>query len=110
MKPFTYFKTHTHTTLLGWPFFANNDLTIDCKRRLLLRENCTFQINAVLDTDTKNTQPRTTLDLCLTHTITIPPGRQDYPYCKIDFQPDKYKNITGVVEPPQHHKNTEIAE
>ena len=99
----------THTTILGWPFFANNDLTIDCKRRLLIRENCTFQINAVLDSDTKDTQPRTTLDLCLTHTITIPPGRQDYPYCKIDFQPDKYKNVTGVVEPPQHHKNTEVA-
>ena len=37
----------THTTILGWPFFANNDLTIDCKRRLLIRENCTFQINAI---------------------------------------------------------------
>ena len=69
----------THTTILGWPFYANNDLTIDCKRRLLIRENCIFQINAVFDSDTKSTQPRTTLDLCLTQTITIPPRTSRLP-------------------------------
>ena len=35
----------TQITILGWPFFAHNDLTIDCKRRLLIRDSCTFQIN-----------------------------------------------------------------
>ena len=44
----------THTTILGWPFFANNDLTIDCKRRLLIRENCTFQINSIEITRASN--------------------------------------------------------
>ena len=42
-----YILKDTHSTILGWPFFANNDLTIDCKRRLLIRENCTFQINTI---------------------------------------------------------------
>ena len=33
----------THSSILGWSFFARNDLTIDCKRQLLIRENFTFQ-------------------------------------------------------------------
>ena len=57
-----YILKETHSTILGWPFFANNDLTIDCKRRLLIRENCTFQINTI--TARQKTKPtRTTLDL-----------------------------------------------
>ena len=96
----------THITILGWPFFANNDLTIDCKRRLLIRENCTFQINAVEYKEKgEKTAPRISLMLKTTQAITIPPGRQEYPYCKIEGEIETFKYTTGVVEPQQSHKS-----
>ena len=108
----------THTTILGWPFFANNDLTIDCKRRLLIRENCTFQINSIItdhDNDNEN-EKRTTLSLCLEQGITLPAGRQEFPYCKLENEPNhfqkaaKYQYVTGVVEPSHFQKGTKAME
>ena len=95
----------THTTILGWPFFANNDLTIDCKRRLLIRENCTFQINSIEITQ-EAASPRTMLRLLLEQDTTLPAGRQEYPYCKLTEQGPKYKQVTGVVEPSSTQKGT----
>ena len=88
----------THITILGWPFFANNDLTIDCKRRLLIRENCTFQIDAVeYKEKSEKTTPRISLMLKTTQAITIPPGRQEYPYCKIEGEIETFKYTTGTT-------------
>ena len=94
----------THTTIFGWPFFANNDLTIDCKRRLLIRDDCTFQINAITKEETK--PKRTTMGLCLKKEITLLPGRQEFPYCILEEEPEKYRLTTGIVEPSHYQKGT----
>ena len=48
---------------------------------------------------------RISLVLKTTQAITIPPGRQEYPYCKIEGEIETFKYTTGVVEPQQNHKS-----
>ena len=97
-----YILPQTHTTILGWPFFADNDMTIDCKRRLLITQDTTLQINAVttaLPTILEDLDEKISLELATVQGITIPPYRQESVYCRLVVNPLKYPDVTGIVEP-----------
>ena len=100
----------TNSIILGWPFFAENDLTIDCKRRILTTEGATLQINnleAQREKQWSNTYP-----VEIHNTITIPPDRQEIIYCKLCNleNPQHFAEITGIITPipPSSDQKAEI--
>ena len=96
---------HTHITILGWPFFADNDFTIDCKRRLLISEDNTMQINA-MERITEEEKQETRLLLNTMQATTIGPGKSASIYCRIDNKAHQHAGHTGVVEQSEFQRGS----
>ena len=87
-------------------------MTIDYKRRLIITQNTTLQINSVQNAEEHDEgQPETRQGLAFPLTtmnaITIPPNRQEIIYCQLAEDALKYKHVTGIVEPPPLVPDTE---
>ena len=86
-------------TILGWPFFADNDMVIDCKRRLIIMQGQTLQLNSLTKEQRKKDVNITKKTLLTAHAVRLPPFRQEAVRCVLAENPREYKGITGVVTP-----------
>ena len=90
-----------NTAILGWPFFAEHEFTIDCRTRRVKTESLSLQMNNLEVDEQKRKKKRSGergIPLLTTKAITLPPGRLDYVQCHVDSVDTNLEGLTGVVE------------
>ena len=88
----------TQHTILGWPFFADNDMLIDCKRRLVIMQGQSLQLNSLTEQPGENAATYKQ-NLLTAHSVRVPPYRQESVRCVLQDNAREYKGVTGIVTP-----------